>query len=147
PQSLSVSNGIDSNIARSRNSYGGTVQRGALRFKHLVGEHHDAVADGFRTNQRSAPRNALTRKYASFKSVSNTPILSEHVSHFASSYADMAGGNIVMCSHMTIQVGHIRWTDPHNLPYQATSWVKSRTTFGPTNGHPGQRIFELLFKT
>src|SRR5699024_9176808 len=104
-------------------------------------------AGGFRTNQRSAPRNALTRKYASFTSVSNTPILSEHVSHFACSYADIAGRNIGMISNMTIQFGHIRLRERHTFTLSATSRVKIANTFGPTNEHTGQRIFEHLFKT
>src|SRR5699024_11630808 len=99
---------------------------------------------GFRTNQRSAPRNALTRKYASFKSVSNTPILSEHVSHFAGSYADIAGGNIGMFSNMTIQFGHIRLSVPHNFTLIYTSWVNICYYFVPHNGNTWKRSFYIL---
>ena len=89
--------------------------------QHLVNEVQTAETGGFRTNQRTAEFKSFSGE-CSRKLTGQLLVHTEHITYFASSYADITGGNIHIRTQMTPQLQHERLAETHDFSVALAAW-------------------------
>ena len=114
-------------------------------FSISLREIHAAVARGFRTNQRSAPAQALACQDAR-EFVAQPLVLSEQEADLASAHADVAGRDVGVRSDVALQFGHEALAEAHHFVVTLALGIEIRSALAAAHGQRGERILEDLFK-
>ena len=115
--------------------------------EHFHGVIDCAEARRFRTDQRTAVRQALAGQNAVFKRTLDAPVLAVEIADFAAAYADIAGRHVHIGADMAIELGHKRLAETHDLRVAFAARIEIGAAFCAADRQTGQRVFEDLFKT
>src|SRR5439155_16103903 len=116
------------NVAAPRNQAELAFERVFAAFQHFVGKIDAAVAGGFRTNQRTAPVQALAGKYAR-ELVGESLILSKEEADLAATHSDVPRRNVSVCADVPPQLGHEALAETHHFVVAFALRVEVRATF------------------
>ena len=132
-------------IARTGDEHGLAFEVCAASAEHFHQEIDITIAGGFGTDETSAKFEALAGEHTGeFARV--LLICAEHVAHFATAHADIAGGHVAILTDVAVQLEHEGLAETHHLGRALAAGGKIRSAFGSAHGEGGQRIFERLFE-
>ena len=132
-------------VAAARNQAELAFERVLLRLQHFAGEVDAAVAGGFRTNQRSAPAQALAGQDAG-EFVAQPLVLSEQEADLAAAHADVAGRDVGVGADVALQFGHEALAEAHHFVVTLALGIEIRSALAAAHGQRGERILEDLFE-
>src|SRR5208337_3171940 len=112
---------------------------------HLLSVVDAAIAGGFRTNQRTAPAQALAGKNTN-KLIAQTFVLAEEEADFASAHADVSGRHVGISTNVTLEFGHEALAEAHDFVIALALGVEVRSALAAAHGKSGQGVLEDLFK-
>ena len=113
--------------------------------KHVLGEVNAAVAGRFRTDQGTAPVEALAGENAG-EFIADSLVLSEKVADFAAAYADVPGGNVRIRTDVALKLRHEALAEAHHFIVAFALGVEVGAALAAAHGKSGEGVFENLFK-
>lgn len=113
--------------------------------KHVLCEVHAAVARGFRTDQGTAPVQALAGQHAC-ELVAETLVLAEHIADFAATDADVTSGNVCVGADVASEFGHEALAETHYFIGALALRIEVGAAFAAAHGQSGEGVLENLFE-
>src|ERR1700681_4230516 len=133
------------NIAAAGDQAELAFERVLPALQHLVGEVHAAIAGGLRTNQRTAPVQALAREDAG-EFIPQPLVLAEQEADLAPAHADVARRNVRVRSDVPRQFGHEALAEAHHFVVALALGIEIAPALAAAHGQRGERILEDLFE-
>ena len=134
------------NVTRTGYAHTLAIKRLATRTQHSLGKITCTVAGSLRAHQAATPLLTFAGKRTG-ELVTQTFVLPEHVSDFASAYTYISCRHIGVSTYMALQFSHERLAEPHHLGITLATRREIRTAFGATHRQRGQRILEGLLES
>ena len=102
--------------------------------QHFYQIVHSAVAGGFGTEVAAAVGQALTGEHAVLPAALDALVLAKEVADLTAGHADITGGNVHIGADVTIQLGHERLAETHNLSVAAATGVEVAAALAAADG-------------
>ena len=119
---------------------------GAFGLQHFHEEVHVTVTRSFGTDERTAELKSLAGEYAA-EFMGQFLIHAEHVTDFASAYADITGRHIGIGTDMAIEFEHESLAETHHLGVALAARREIGTALATAHRKSGQRVFESLLES
>ena len=146
PQLEGFFDGVLRHVARTRHQDGLPLEIFTARFEHFHQEVDVAVACGFGTNEAAAKFQAFPCE-DSLKLVGVLLVSPKHIAHFATPYADVAGGHITIGTDVAVEFEHKGLAETHHLGRTLTAWREVRTALCTAHRQRGEGVFEGLLES
>ena len=106
--------GILGYITGARDAHALAFKRLPAGSEHSLCEIASTVSGSFRTHERAAPVLTLTGQRAR-ELITQTFVLTEHISYLATADTDITGRHVGVCTDMTLEFGHETLAETHYL--------------------------------
>ena len=113
--------------------------------QHFAGEIHAAIASGFGTNQRTAPRQAFAGEHAG-EFIAQPLVLAEQETDLAPAHANVAGRDVGIRADVPLQFGHEALAEAHHFVVTLALGIEIGSALAAAHGQRGERVLEDLFE-
>ena len=117
----------------------------ACTLEHFTHKVEAAEAGCLGADETAAEFEVLAGEHAG-EIARETLVLSEEITDFAGTDADIAGGDVDFGADVTIEFGHERLAEAHNLSVALAARREVGTAFAAAHGKRGERVLEGLFE-
>ena len=146
-EGLRLLHSMDGDISRSGDGDPHAVKILASLLQHSLGEEHHAVAGGLGTHQGTTPGETLAGEHTGLVAIGDALVLTEQVTDLAHAHADVAGGHVGALADVTVQLGHERLAEPHDLALGGLVRIEVRTALRAADGKSGEGVLEDLLES
>src|SRR5581483_5365637 len=133
------------NVATAGNQAQLAFQRVFAALEHLRGKIHAAIARSLRTNQRTAPIQALAGQHAR-EFILETLVLAEQVPDFAAADPNVSCRYVSIRPDVPEEFGHKTLAESHDFVVALALGIEVGSAFAAAHGQRSQRILQNLFK-
>ena len=133
------------NIAEAGDGNGLIFQIVALGGEHVLYEIDGTITGGLGTDARAAELQALAGEHA-LELVCELLIHAEEVADFATAYADVASGNVLVGTDVAIELGHEGLAETHDLSVTLSAGSEVGAALATAHGECGECVLECLLK-
>ena len=137
--------GVDGDVAGAVDDHVLALEGVAVALEVLVDEVGEAVAGGLGAGKRAAERKALAGKHAG-PLVAQALVLTEQVGDLTAADAKVAGGDIGVGADVTIQLGHKRLAEVHDLVVGLALGVEVGAALAAAHGKRGEGVLQDLLE-
>ena len=117
----------------------------ACTFEHFTHKVEAAEAGCLGADETAAEFEVLAGEHAG-EIARETLVLSEEITDFSGTDADIAGGDVDFGADVTIEFGHERLAEAHNLSVALATRREVGTAFAAAHGKRGERVLKGLFE-
>ena len=146
PQLEGFFDGVLRHVARTRHQNGFSLEIFTARFEHFHQEVDVAIARGFGADETAAKLKPFAGEDA-FKLVGVLLVSPKHIAHFATAYADVAGGHITIGTDVAVEFEHKGLAETHHLGRTLTARREVRTALCTAHRQRGEGVFEGLLES
>src|SRR5690606_1442642 len=109
----------------------------SLLFQHFFNKIDSSIAGCFFSDQASSVVGIFPGEDAGFRSIAKTFILSEHITDFPFSDADIACWHIDIRTNMAREFCHETLAETHDFTIRFSFWIEIRTAFTAADWQTG----------
>src|SRR5439155_21722219 len=125
-------NRVLSGVARTGDDANPSLKPFTAGLEHLLGEINRAITCGLRANKGAAPIERFAGENTG-KFVSETLVLAEEVTNFATADADVASGHVGVWTDVTEELGHERLAEVHDFVVGFVLGIEVSTALATTH--------------